>query len=145
MSDMWIKYLLKIDPKYLLKIDRVYLFINLSLRIHSDELLSDKNYYKKSQYLLKFADDVFHEMGRCTIYTNCIHFVALVYYIKALLEALSWGSILTINSGKTDPWWNLDIFFIKQFNTSLQILFSWSSKWFINKKDIRTFISCITL
>lgn len=59
-------------------------------------------------------------MGRCTVYTNCIYFITVIYNIKALLEALSWGGILTINGGKTDPRWDLHIFFLEQLNTSLQ-------------------------
>lgn len=74
-------------------------------------------------YLLKFVYKGFNKMGRCTVYSNCMHLVALIYYIQALLKTLSWWGILTIYRAKTDPRWNFDVLFFKQLNTGLQIVF----------------------
>ena len=63
-------------------------------------------------------------MGWCTIYSNSQNFVTRIYEIEALLKALSWWCILTVYRAETDPRGNLDVFFFKQLDTGLQIVFS---------------------
>lgn len=70
-------------------------------------------------YLLKFADETFNKMGRCTVNSNCIYFIALIYYFKALLKTLPRWCILTIHRAEANPGWNFDVFFFKQLNTGL--------------------------
>lgn len=70
-------------------------------------------------YLLKFADETFNKMGRCTVNSNCIYFVALIYYFKALLKTFPRWCILTIHRAEANPGWNFYVFFFKQLNTGL--------------------------
>lgn len=73
-------------------------------------------------YLLKFANKTFNKMGGCTINSNSIHFVTLIYCIKALLETLSGCGILAIHRAEANPRWNVNVFFFKQLNTGLKIV-----------------------